>query len=87
MYDLFISYSHAADRRLAPILKSSIQRFAKPFYRMRARSVYLDQTNLEASPELWPEIEKAIDKQNYDEHYPFGGWAGVFQARKDGAGE
>ena len=31
-YKAFISYSHAADNRLAPMLQSALQRFAKPFY-------------------------------------------------------
>ncbi|MEP7310676.1 MAG: toll/interleukin-1 receptor domain-containing protein [Acidobacteriota bacterium] len=64
-YGVFISYSHRADRRLSWILKSSLQRFAKPFYRMRARAVYLDQTNLETTPELWPEIQKSLLSSHY----------------------
>jgi len=31
-YKGFISYSHAADDRLAPALQSGLQRFAKPWY-------------------------------------------------------
>ena len=35
-YDAFISYSHAADGKLAPALQNALQRFAKPWYRLRA---------------------------------------------------
>ena len=34
--DAFISYSHAADGKLAPALQSALQRFAKSWYRRRA---------------------------------------------------
>jgi WD40 repeat protein len=64
-FDLFISYSHRADRHLARALKSAVQQFGKAFYRLRARAVYLDQTNLESSPELWPVIEKALERSRY----------------------
>jgi WD40 repeat protein len=64
-FDLFISYSHRADRRLAPVLKSAVQRVAKPFYKLRARRVYLDQTNLESNPEVWPSIERALLASRY----------------------
>ena len=37
-YDAFISYSHAADGKLAPNLQDALQRFAKPWYRRRAGS-------------------------------------------------
>ena len=36
-YDAFISYSHAADGRLAPALQRALHRFAKPWYQVRAR--------------------------------------------------
>jgi len=59
-YDAFISYSHAATSRLAPALQSALQRFAKPWYRMRALNLYRDKTSLAATPSLWPSIEKAL---------------------------
>lgn len=36
-YDAFISYSHAADGRLAPAVQAALPRLAKPWYRRRAR--------------------------------------------------
>jgi hypothetical protein len=45
-YDAFISYSHAVDGKLAPSLQTALQRFAKPWYRLRAMRVFRDQTIL-----------------------------------------
>lgn len=64
-YDAFISYSHAADVQLAPALRSALQRFAKPWYRRRALHIFLDQTSLAATPELWPTIQAALDDARY----------------------
>jgi WD40 repeat protein len=65
LYKAFISYSHAADGKLAPTLQKALQRFAKPWYRIRAFRVFRDTTNLSAAPELWPEIEKALGESEY----------------------
>lgn len=64
-YDAFISYSHAADGKLAPALQSALQRFAKPWYRRRALRVFRDQTSLAATPELWPSIQQALDSADH----------------------
>src|SRR3954471_467434 len=64
-YDGFISYSHAADGKLAPALQSALQRFAKPWYRRRALRIFRDQTSLAATPELWPSIQRAIDSTEH----------------------
>jgi WD40 repeat protein len=64
-YDGFISYSHAADGKLAPALQSALQRFAKPWYRRRALHIFRDQTSLAATPELWPTIQTALDDARY----------------------
>src|SRR3954449_1084957 len=64
-YNAFISYSHAADGKLAPALQSALQRFAKPWYRRRALRIFRDQTSLAATPELWPTIQTALDDSRY----------------------
>ena len=64
-YDAFISYSHAADGRLAPAIQSGLQRFAKPWYRRRALRIFRDQTSLAATPELWPTIVRALESSRY----------------------
>jgi len=49
-YDVFISYSHAADGRLAPALQSGLQRLAKPWYKPRALRVFRDDTRPRRQP-------------------------------------
>jgi WD40 repeat protein len=59
-YSAFISYSHAADGKLAPKLQRALHDFAKPWYRPRAIRVFRDQTSLAANPALWTAIEAAL---------------------------
>src|ERR1700735_1685437 len=64
-YDAFISYSHAADGRLAPELQKALQRFAKPWYRTRALRGFRDDASLSANPDLWGSIEQALDASDH----------------------
>jgi WD40 repeat protein len=59
-YDAFISYSHAADGRLAPALQAGLQRLAKPWYKPRALRVFRDDTGLAVNPALWDSIAAAL---------------------------
>jgi len=59
-YDAFISYSHAADGLLAPAVQGGLQRFAKPWWRLRALHVFRDETGLAVNPDLWHSIEGAL---------------------------
>lgn len=61
-YEAFISYSHAADERLAPTIQSALHRLAKPLYRVRALNVFRDKTGLAATPALWGAIEAALNR-------------------------
>src|SRR5664279_4076133 len=67
-YQAFISYSHQSDARLASALQSSLSRFAKPWYRLRAMRIFLDKASLAANPALWPTIEQALGQT---EHFLF----------------
>jgi hypothetical protein len=49
MHDAFISYSHAADGEFAPRLETALQRFAKPWFKLRALDVFRDAANLNLS--------------------------------------
>lgn len=60
-YNAFLSYSHAADKKLAPIVQSALQGFAKPWYRRRALRVCRDATSLSATPSLWSAIEDKLE--------------------------
>src|SRR5262249_22488829 len=64
-YRAFISYSHAADGKLAPSLQSALHRFAKPFYRLRAIRVFRDKTSLHLTPGLWPLIQVALKESEF----------------------
>ena len=65
-YDAFISYSHAADNLLAPMLRNSLQRFATPWRVFsltnptRLLRIFHDQASLSANAKLWPAIEAAL---------------------------
>src|SRR6185503_13506035 len=65
LYNAFLSYSHAADGRLAPALQTGLQQFAKPWNRLRAIRVFRDKTGLSATPGLWTAIEAALDGSEY----------------------
>ena len=60
-YRAFISYSHAADGKLAPALQAALHHFAKPWYKLRAIRVFRDEASLAANPALWTSIEQALD--------------------------
>ena len=64
-YSAFISYSHAADGKLAPALQFALHRFAKPWYRLRALRVFRDKASLSANPALWPSIERALAESGH----------------------
>jgi len=64
-YTAFVSYSHAADGRLAEILQARLQTFAKPWYRRRAIRVFRDTTGLGLTPDLWESIRAALSSSEY----------------------
>jgi len=64
-YTAFISYSHAADGALAPVLQRALQAFAKPWYRRRAIRVFRDTTGLGPTPDLWDGIRAALEASEY----------------------
>ena len=59
-YAAFISYSHAADGKLAPALQRGLHGFARPWFRLRALRVFRDEASLSANPGLWSSIEQAL---------------------------
>ncbi len=61
----FISYSHAADGRLAPAVQRGLHRLAKPWHRRRALWIFRDQTGLSVTPALWSSIQAALDGSDY----------------------
>jgi hypothetical protein len=49
-YDGFLSYSHEHDAVLGPTLQAELERFAKPWYRIRALRIFRDTVSLAANP-------------------------------------
>ena len=64
-YDAFISYSHAADGKLAPALQGGLHELARPWHRMRALRVFRDQSSLSANTGLWSSIEAALSNSRF----------------------
>jgi WD40 repeat protein len=64
-YKVFVSYSHAADDRFAPILQSGLHSFARPWNQLRAMRVFLDSRSLSATPKLWSTIRTALRDSEY----------------------
>ncbi len=64
-YDAFISYSHAADGKLAPAVQNGLQRLAKPWGKRRALRVFRDETGLSVNPHLWDSIVGALDSAEW----------------------
>lgn len=64
-YDAFLSYSHAGDADLAASIQSSLQRFARPWYKTYALRVFRDETGLSANPALWNSILTALGQSEY----------------------
>jgi len=64
-YKAFISYAHTAEGGVAPALQTALQRIAKPWHRLRSFSIFRDQTNLAATPQLWSNIEQALLQCEY----------------------
>ncbi|GAA2095767.1 TIR domain-containing protein [Microlunatus panaciterrae] len=63
-YDAFISYSHA-NAAVATAIQRGLHRLARPLWKPRALRVFLDRTDLAASPQLWPSITKNLDASRF----------------------
>ena len=59
-YDAFISYSSRDDGRLAPSLQRALERFAKPWYRVRESRIFHDNSGLNVTEALWPRLHEII---------------------------
>ncbi len=64
-YNAFMSYSHAADDRLAPSLQRALHRLATPWYRLPLLRIFRDKTSLAANPALWPNIVQALEQSEW----------------------
>jgi len=64
-YDAFVSYRHGADAALAEAIERGLQRLARPWNRLRAMSVFRDQSDLAAESDLSGAITRALDDTRF----------------------
>lgn len=64
-FDAFISYSRSASSGLAVALRNGIERFAKPWYRLRSSRVFLDDATMSANTGLWSNIERGLTEADW----------------------
>ncbi|MFJ4526334.1 toll/interleukin-1 receptor domain-containing protein [Streptomyces sp. NPDC088810] len=64
-YTAFISYSHEADSHRARWLRDALHSFAKPWNKVRALRVFLDNAALSANPGLWSTVEQALGESEF----------------------
>ena len=65
VYQAFISYSHLADGRLAPVLQRALERLGTPWWRRAPVKIFRDDASLPASSALWPAIEAGLVKSEH----------------------
>lgn len=64
-YDAFVSYSRGASASLALDLQRGIQKYAKPWNRLRAARVFRDDSNMSANPGLWSAIQAGLQSSEW----------------------
>ena len=64
-FDAFISYSRQASSTLAVALRNGIERFAKPWYKLRSSRVFLDDATMSANTGLWSNIESGLTEADW----------------------
>lgn len=64
-YDAFLSYSHAADQLIAPVLRRGLHQLARRWNQIWALRVFRDKESLAANPDLWETIDKALRSSRY----------------------
>ncbi len=64
-YNAFISYNHTASKTFASVFQNAIQKFSKPWYRLRAARLFRDEASLHLTSELWPTIVNALNESEY----------------------
>jgi hypothetical protein len=61
----FISYSRDESVKVAVALQAALERFAKPWYRLRSVRVFRDDTNMAANSDLRGTIETALARSGW----------------------
>ena len=64
-FKAFISYSHRDGVQVARALQGCLQKFAKPWYRLRAFRIFRDKSVLAAAPALSVALQNAVNSSEY----------------------
>lgn len=64
-FDVFISYARAASAELADDLHTGLEKFAKPWHRLRAIRVFHDESSMAANTALWKTIERGLSEARW----------------------
>lgn len=63
-FDAFISYARSSSTSLASALQTALEKFAKPWNRLRAIRVFRDDSSMSANSALWSTIEGGLREAN-----------------------
>jgi WD40 repeat protein len=64
-YDAFLSYSWKSDRDNAEAIQAVLHRFLRPWYRVRAKSIFRDLSSMPAGSNLMKELNARIDRSDH----------------------
>ncbi|MEW8693136.1 MAG: toll/interleukin-1 receptor domain-containing protein [Candidatus Thiodiazotropha endolucinida] len=64
-YKAFLAYSHSASSELAFRLQRAITKLGEPGYFLKKSRIFLDQTNLATTPDLYFTVQDAIASSEY----------------------
>ena len=64
-FGAFISYARAASSTLALDLQNGLERFAKPWNKLRAVRVFRDDASMSANTALWSTIQRALERSEW----------------------
>jgi polysaccharide export outer membrane protein len=65
MFHAFLSYSHHHDYHFARQLQHALETFDKPLLGKRRIRVFRDDSNLDATPDLWGSVAAALDQSSH----------------------
>jgi hypothetical protein len=64
-YNAFISYSRSASASVAKSVQIGIERYAKPWNKVRAAYIFRDDSNMSANPGLWSAIRDGLEASEW----------------------
>ena len=65
LYDAFISYNQKLDKPFVMRLQRQLQNLGKAWWQRRAVRIFRDESSLSATPELWPSIQRTLERSRF----------------------